>query len=316
MSTLCAANIKQLARQVGFDACGMASAEAIPQFESQLREWLQSRCHASIHFMAQHVEMRANPQLLFTNARTVISVLLGYKPSTTMQGPAKIAQYAYGEDYHEQIKRMLYQLILAIQNEYTDFEARPFVDTAPISDKLWAQKAGLGWIGRNTLLVNPTMGSYCFIGELVTSSEVDVYDTPMASRCGDCHRCVEACPNGALHKMAPISTSGSDTALSPDPSQTYLCAESCTSYNTIENRAPSLPPALHLRGYAFGCDCCQEVCPYNRQAPARVAVTAEQIAKLESLSEVDETTFKKLTKHSALNRINYTQWQRNLRSLG
>ena len=142
--------------------------------------------------------MRRDPSLLVPGAQSVIVVLLGYKPSQHMQGDARIAQYAYGEDYHERIKRMLYQLIAAIRQRYPDFEAKPCVDTVPISDKQCARRAGLGWIGRNTLLVNPSLGSYCNIGELVTLSPADRYDAPLENGCGDCRACADACPNKAL----------------------------------------------------------------------------------------------------------------------
>ena len=291
--------VKSLAREVGFDACGIAEATALSDDELHLRPWLEEGCHADMGYMAEHVEMRYDPRLLLPGAKSVIAVLLGYKPSQRMEGKAKIAQYAYGQDYHERMKGMLFQLIAAIREEYPKFEAKPCVDTVPISDRAWAVRAGLGWRGRNTLLINPELGSYCYIGELVTTYATDHYDSPIENGCGDCHRCVEACPNGCLV---------------PAPGGGYWNdARRCASYHTIENRAESLPDDVRLSGYAFGCDCCQLVCPYNIKAEARYQLGEDDKARLESLAEADESTFKKATKHMALNRIKYAQWKRNQR---
>lgn len=291
--------IKQAALKVGFDACGIAEARSLGEVEFGLNDWLLQGLHANMHFMEEHRDMRHDPSMLVPEAKSVISVLVGYKPSQTISGDVKIAQYAYGEDYHERLKRMLYQLFAAIREDYPDFEARPFVDTAPISDKLWAARAGLGWIGRNTLLITPEFGSYCFIGELVTAYETDRYDTPMPNGCGECNRCVEACPNGAISRIG-------------EQNHTAIISQKCNAYNTIENREEHLPKELNLAGYAFGCDCCQLVCPYNIKAKTRYMLTDEHKQHLESLPESDEATFKKASRHSALNRIKYAQWQRNI----
>ena len=249
--------------------------------------------------MERNAEMRRDPRLLVDGAQTVISLVLAYKPDSQMQAPAKIAQYAYGEDYHTRLKRMMFSLMAAIKERCPDFDGRPFVDTAPISDRHWAVRAGLGWIGRNTLFVHPRYGSYCFLGEIVTSAVADNYDKIYsADQCGECNRCVQACPNNA------IKTSSFGTAM--------LDARRCTSYNTIENRADTLPESLDTKGYAFGCDICQSVCPYNRQAPAVWHLNEQRRAELESLADADEATFRRLTKNSAMNRIKYPQWQRNI----
>ena len=319
--------IKQAAIEVGFDACGIAKATPLTEEEWGYDEWLSNGYQAGMAFMEQHRDMRSDPTLLVPGAKSVIVLLVGYKPSQTMQGPARIAQYAYGEDYHERIKRMLFQLITAIRDRYPDFEAKPCVDTVPISDKQWARRAGLGWIGRNTLLVNPTLGSYCNIGELVTPYPTDQYDTPIANRCGDCHACVDACPNHALsesranlfampsHSM--VTTEGSNQALT-QTTQTHvplLNVNRCASYHTIENRAETLPPDIHLSDYAFGCDICQLACPYNQSAVVRYQLTDEHKKELEELRVADPTTFKHATKHTALNRIRHSQWIRNQNNL-
>lgn len=289
--------VKQAARAVGFDACGIAEARPLAEEDFGLDAWLALGCHADMRYMAEHRDLRHDPRLLVPGARSVVSLLLGYKPSQQLSATPRIAQYAYGEDYHECVKRMLYQLIAAVREVRPDFDARPFVDTAPISDKLWAAKAGLGWIGRNTLLVNPVLGSYCFIGELVATASFDSYDAPIENRCGDCRRCVDACPN---HALMPSSQGCS------------VNANACASYHTIENRAAQLPADLKLSGYAFGCDCCQLACPYNRDAEVRYQLSEERLEQLKQLSDADEPTFKHFAKHSALNRVKYPQWQRNV----
>ena len=196
-----------------------------------------------------------------------------------------------------------------VKERYPDFDARPFVDTAPISDRHWAVRAGLGWIGRNTLFIHPHFGSYCFLGEIVTTAQVDRYDEPFRNDpCGDCRLCVDACPNKAIiDRQTKDSLQNSKSKI-----QNFLDARRCTSYNTIENRAESLPDELDTRGYAFGCDICQSVCPYNRQAPSAYHLDDERKAQLEALPDADEAVFRRFTKHSALSRIKYPQWQRNI----
>lgn len=329
--TLSSSFVKEAAIRVGFDACGIAVASPLTEEEWGYEEWLRRGYQADMAYMEQHRDKRSDPTLLVPGARSVIVLLSGYKPSQTMQdrvSGARIAQYAYGEDYHERIKRMLFQLIAAIRQRYPDFEAKPCVDTVPISDKQWARRAGLGWIGRNTLLVNPVLGSYCNIGELVTPSPADSYDTPIENRCGDCRACVAACPNHALSEsranlfvlpsQSMVTTEGSNKALTHSQinelthsSIPLLDANRCASYHTVENRAETLPPDIRLSGYAFGCDICQLVCPYNQTAEVRYTLTDERKAQLEALDDADPTAFKRLTKHTALSRIRHSQWQRN-----
>ena len=323
-----AAVVKSIAVELGFAACGIAKAERLPESEYPLEEWLARGYNADMQYMERNIEMRRDPRLLVEGARSVISLLVLYKSDRVMEGRGKIAQYAYGEDYHERLKRMMYSLMALIKERYPDFEGRPFVDTAPISDRHWAVRAGLGWIGRNTLFVHPRYGSYCFLGEIVTTSTVDCYDTPMELSvedethsgliadpqpttcispkqdssmncgCGSCRLCLDACPNKAI----TIMESGAP----------MLDARRCTSYNTIENRADRLPDELDTRGYAYGCDICQMVCPYNRHAPASFHLDDQRKAELESLTNSDDIVFSGFTKHSAMSRIKYLQWRRNV----
>lgn len=304
--TLSSSYIRHAAKAVGFDCCGVA--EAMPQhlFYQRLSRWIEMGGHAKMDYMKRNSEMRADPTLLHPGAKSVICVALGYKPSLAQKGEKRIATYAYGEDYHERVKRMLFQLSDAIRERYPEFEGKACVDTVPIADKWWAMQAGLGWIGRNTLLINPTLGSLCFLGEIVTTSTFDTYDHPVENQCGNCNLCVNACPNGALFQAATPSDS-------IEESGGYgLNAQRCTSYNTIENKDEKLPDELKTNGYVFGCDYCQKVCPYNQAAPIHDKVPEKRIEELESLAGCDETTFKRLSKHSALSRIKYAQWRRNV----
>jgi len=291
--------IKQLAAAEGFSDCGIARAERLGEEEYPLDEWLGAGCQADMHYMERNAEMRRDPRLLVDGAQTVISLVLAYKPDSQMDGSCRISQYAYGEDYHTCLKRMMFSLMAAIKEHCPDFEGRPFVDTAPISDRHWAVRAGLGWIGRNTLFVHPRYGSYCFLGEIVTSAVADNYDKMNSyNQCGECNRCVQACPNNA------IVTSRFGAAM--------VDARRCTSYNTIENRAETLPDELDTRGYVYGCDICQSVCPFNIQAPASFHLDNERQRQLEDLADADEEKFRTFSKRSALSRIKYTQWQRNI----
>ena len=294
-----AQTIKAMALRYGFDACGVAPVHRLDGIGFGLREWIDCGFHAGMAYMARNVDMRHDPRLLLPGAMSVISVLRAYKSDYTMKSAPRIAQYAFADDYHDTMKASLYALLAAIRKEYSDFQARVFVDTAPISDKLWAREAGLGWIGKNTLLVNPQYGSLCFVGEIVTTAVVDRYDTAVDDGCAACKRCVEACPNKAIVQM---------------PSSGRFCVDArrCTSYNTIENRAESLPDSLRVSGYAFGCDICQSVCPYNVDAPASVHVTEKRRIELERFSALSEEEFGKATRHTAMSRIGYMQWRRNI----
>lgn len=292
--------LKQAAAEVGFSACGVSPAEALSNNAFGLRQWLDAGFNAGMGYMENNVDKRLDPRLLVDGAASIISLLVAYKSDWQMDGKGRIAQYVFSGDYHTKVKGMLYRLTEILSERYPSFEARAFVDTAPISDKHWAVRAGLGWIGKNTLLINPDLGSFCFIGELVTTAIMDHYDKPLSNAgCDDCRKCVDACPNGAL-------------VLREANGAYMLDANRCTSYNTIENREATLPDELVTRGFVFGCDICQQVCPYNQQAPVAVSVSEEERKMLKELAQADESTFKKASKNSALSRIKYSQWRRNV----
>ena len=300
-NTISAAAVKAAALAVGFDACGIARVAVLDDFSKSLSRWIASGRNAEMHFMEQYDTLRCNPAAMVEGAESVICLLAAYNPTQLMDTDGKVARYAYGEDYHERLKRMQYQMIALLKEQYPSFEGRPCVDSAPIAEKHWAVRAGLGWIGRNTLLVNSDYGSWVNLGEIVTSSVVDQYDSPMADGCGECCRCVKACPNHAL--IADGQVDNHDAYM--------LDARRCASYHTIENPDDHLPDDIRLSGYIFGCDICQLACPYNQQAATRLEISDERLQQLQSLATCDAPTFKKIARHSALRRIKFTQLQRN-----
>lgn len=281
------------ALKVGFDDCGVASLEAIPLFMQRYSLWLKNGFNADMSYLEKYLHQRENPRMLMEEGMSVVSVVLSYNPPELLQNTStKVARYAYWDDYHKVLKQKLWNLIAEIKEDYPSFEAKPFVDTAPISDKVFALKAGLGWIGKNTQLISPRWGSFVNIGEIICNAESD-YPIPMESQCGECELCIKSCPNGALSELG-------------------LDARKCTSYNTIENRADNLPEKLKTKGFSFGCDICQEVCPKNMHIPVahRNDSRKEDLLLLENCSEKE---FKKLTKNSAMDRISYSQWRRNIK---
>ena len=233
--------VKRIAIEVGFDACGIARADALTDSEYPLRQWLDRGWHGDLQYMERNIDKRMDPRLLLPGARTVICLVSAYGPPEAGRTDG-VAAYAQHREYHTELKHMLFDL-----RQRLGIEAKACCDTVPISDKHWAARAGLGWIGRHTLLVTPKWGSWVNLGELVTTMECDQYDTSLPSRCTECNLCVEACPNG-------------DIAAEGAP---MIDVRRCTAYYTTHNPKP-LPPGIDSRGYTLGCDICQLACPYNR----------------------------------------------------
>lgn len=243
------AEIKQAASAVGFDACGVARAAALTDDEYPLREWLRRGWHDGLDYMERNVEKRMDPRQLLPGARSVICCVSAYQPPEEVESEewkeeneGLVAAYARGREYHEVVKDMLFDL-----RQWLGIDGKVCCDTVPISDKHWAARAGLGWIGRHTLLVTPQWGSWVNLGEIVTAEECDQYDEPVARGCADCSLCVDACPNGAL-------------AADGTP---MLDVRRCTAYYTTHQQRP-IPPEVDARGYIKGCDLCQLACPWNR----------------------------------------------------
>lgn len=243
--------LKRLAREAGFDLAGVARADALETARERLLEWLGRDCHGEMLWMAREPEKRADPRLLFPGAKTVLSVALNYyTPHEHFATPdaGKISRYAWGDDYHEVVKDKLITLLERIKAEFPGADGKACVDTAPILEKAWAAAAGLGWIGKHTNLITRELGSWVFLGELILDIEAEDYDEPAEDHCGTCTACIAACPTGAITEPYVV-----DSNL-------------CISYATIEHRGDELPEAVagRLEGWLYGCDICQDVCPWNR----------------------------------------------------
>lgn len=295
--------IKELSSELGFLGCGISKAAHLDDDRQRLALWLKDGKHAEMSYMENHFEKRLNPSILVEGATTVISLLYNYYPKHQQQkGVPKISKYAYGEDYHFVVKDKMYELVNQIQKKTGHFSYRVFVDSAPVLEKSWAAKAGLGWIGKNTLLIHPQKGSYFFLAEIICNLDCEA-DVPMHSYCGTCTRCIDACPTQAI--VAPY----------------VLDANKCISYLTIElkNNSPNLSD-YPVDGWIFGCDICQDVCPWNRFSsphseprfyPDSLLLTLDKL----TWKQMDEASFNKTFKRSPISRATYTGMMRNLSRL-
>ena len=249
--SISAEEIKAMAKSLGFDKVGIVPAEALTDEARDLREWLGLGFHGKMEYMARDPEQRADPRLLLPSARSVVCVALNYyRPERHSDDPSigKISRYAWGDDYHEVLRDKLKSLLAWIRESEPEAEGRICVDSAPMMDKAWAVRAGFGWIGKHTNLITKEMGSWVFLGELLLSIELEYDSTIEPDHCGKCTACIDACPTGAI--VGPYR----------------LDATHCISYATIELRDESLPEtvASHLDNWIFGCDICQDVCPWSR----------------------------------------------------
>ena len=293
--------IKAEAGSLGFSACGVAPAGPLPQaVAEQYRRWLDAGCQADMAYLANNLEKRLNPQLLVEGARTVVSLAMNYYTDEALspEGYA-FARYARGRDYHDLMRERLRMLMSALSlEEYVD--GRPFCDTAPVDERYWAVRSGLGWQGRSGQLIIPQAGTYFFLGELIICRDVDHYDTPMSSRCGNCRRCLDACPTGALL--------GDGT----------LDARRCLSYLTIEHRGDFPEQVGEEMGQCvYGCDRCAEVCPWNRFARVTSERDFHPSEALRSMTADDWANltveqYRALFKGSAVKRAKYEGLRRNI----
>ncbi len=299
--------IKAKAIELGFDACGIARAEYLEEDATRLEEWLRAGYHGKMGYMENYREKRTDPRKLVEGAQSVISVIMNYFPrrSCTPDNPGipVLSKYAYGTDYHFVIKERLKDLLSYIQQESPGTRGRPFVDSAPVLDRAWAVKAGLGWIGKNANLIHPTIGSFVFIGELIIDLPLTYNAETVKDYCGSCRKCIDACPTGAI--IAPKQIDGTK----------------CISYQTIELRDEidaEIRPHLHDR--VFGCDICQDVCPWNSSAKPHEIKELEASDKLLSFSADDwytmeKPTFRKVFKNSAVQRAGYKKLKMTLSTL-
>jgi epoxyqueuosine reductase len=298
--------IKNKARELGFLDCGISKADFLAEEEPRMTEWLRQEMHGEMGYMERNLGKRLDPRLLVENARSVISVLLNYFPSekqTDLEAPV-LSKYAYGVDYHFVMKEKLAELLKFIQSGIAPCSGRCFVDSAPVLDRAWAARAGLGWIGKNTNLISTQHGSFFFIGELLIDLDLPPDNRLVRNHCGNCTRCIDACPTKAL--VAPY----------------VLDARRCISYQTIEKRG-EIDPELSgkFENRVFGCDICQDVCPWNLKSEPHNELAFGPNQKLMELTriewtEMDEEKFNELFGKSAVKRTKYEGLKRNLRFLG
>lgn len=291
--------IKRKALELGFSAVGISKVDFLKKESQLLKKWLENGYHGEMQYMENHFEKRTNPGILVEGAKSVISVLYNYFPKDQQRKDTyQISKYAYGKDYHYVLKEKLHQLHDFINNEIHETNGRAFVDSAPVMDKVWAAKSGLGWIGKNTNLISKKLGSFVFIGELIIDLELDV-DAPVKDYCGNCKQCIDACPTNAL-----------------TPYQ--LDARKCISYLTIEKKG-EIPNEFKGKwnDWIFGCDICQDVCPWNNKAmphsESQFKITDElKNLEKEKWENLDQSTFKKTFKNSPIQRTRFEGLKRNI----
>lgn len=294
--------IKQQAYSLGFDACGICRATDSGE-EARYRQWISENGHAGMDYMARNIDKRLDPRLLVEGARSVVSVALNYYPHRKLPDEVpQFAYYAYGRDYHEVVRGKLRQLFDWIKERVPAVTGRYFSDSAPVLERFWAAQAGLGFIGKNTLLIIPGKGSFFFLGELIIDIELD-YDSPVSQNCGKCRRCLDACPTGAIEQPHRLN------------------ARKCISWQTIENRgeiSPDIVPLLHNNVY--GCDICQKVCPWNHYSrphttSALMPSEAFMALDLQQLRSMDEEDYRALFRHSAVKRAKFSGLKRNAEAI-
>jgi epoxyqueuosine reductase len=293
--------VKSIAKSLGFSFCGISKAEQLQEEARNLEKWLKSGMHGKMAYMENHFDMRTDPRKLVPGAKSVVSLLYNYyaEDSNLNKESPKISKYAWGEDYHIVIKEKLFNYFSELKKSIGALEGRVFVDSAPVMDKVWAKKSGLGWIGKNTNLINKNQGSFFFIAELIIDLEL-ISDGPIKDYCGTCTKCIDSCPTEAI--VAPYVVNGSK----------------CISYFTIELKE-EIPTSWKGKfdDWSFGCDVCQQVCPWNRfSKPHKEPLfnpsnDLEQLEKKEWI-EMTEDTFKKVFGKSAIKRTGYKGIKRNI----
>ncbi len=295
--------IKKTATALGFEHCGIAKAQLLDADALRLEQWLHKGMHGTMQYMENNFDLRVDPTKLVPGAQSVITLIKNYYPSQ-QQNPdsPKISKYAFGKDYHDVIRANLYELLTLIKEEIGDIHGRGFVDSAPVLERTWAQKSGLGWVGKNGNLINKQSGSFYFIATLITDLELQ-YDDPFSKDyCGSCTRCIDACPTDAIL---------------PDK---VVDGSKCISYFTIELKELLIPDEMKgkFENWMFGCDTCQDVCPWNRFSKPTTEINFTPIPEILNLStkeweSMSEENFKKNFRDSPLSRTKFKGIQRNLK---
>jgi epoxyqueuosine reductase len=295
--------VKEFARQLGFDYCGIAKAGKLDEDARRLEAWLNAGMHGKMQYMENYFDLRTDPSKLVPGAKSVITLLMNYYPSQSQfENAPKIAKYAYGKDYHEVIRAKLKELLAMMREEIGEINGRGFVDSAPVLERSWATRSGLGWIGKNGNLINKQSGSFFFIATLIVDVEL-VHDDPYAKDfCGNCRRCIEACPTDAILENKVIDGS------------------KCISYYTIELKDALLPDAMKdkFANWMFGCDTCQDVCPWNRFSKPHSEKEFTPLPQVLNFStdnweELTEESFRQIFKSSPIKRTKFEGIKRNLK---
>lgn len=296
--------VKATAQKLGFDYCGISKAEFLAEEAPRLENWLKNQQHGKMSYMENHFDKRLDPTKLVPGAKSVISLLYNYYPEKDLarEGEFKVAKYAYGKDYHFVIKDKLKTFISSLQEQIGDIEGRVFVDSAPVMERQWAAKSGLGWVGKHTLLINKEQGSYFFLAELILDIDLTP-DGPIKDYCGTCTRCVDACPTDAI-----------------TPYQ--LDASKCISYLTIELK-DEIPAEFSgkMENWIFGCDICQDVCPWNRFSKPHQESSFDPHQQLGEMSrenwqELTREIFQEIFRKSAVKRTKMEGLVRNIKMAG
>ena len=294
-------SIKAEAKRLGFLSCGISKAEFLEEEAPRLESWLHNNMHGNMHYMENNFDKRLDPTLLVEGSKSVISLTYNYYPKKVLKSDStfKISKYAYGKDYHHVLKNKLKQLLNVMKDKFGSFEGRVFVDSAPILERAWAKKSGLGWIGKNTNLINKQSGSFFFLAEIIVDLELN-YDNTITDHCGSCTACIDACPTNAIYEPYKLD------------------ASRCISYYTIELKESfSSNLSSDFKDWIFGCDICQDVCPWNRFSKANDEVLFETITEISNFNKADwidltEETFKKVFQESPIKRSKFKGLKRNI----
>ena len=293
--------IREEAKRLGFLDCGFSKVRSLDEHESRCMDWINHGHHATMDYMERNIDKRLDPALLVDGAKTVISLLYNYYTNEALTGsPLKISKYAYGKDYHDVVKEKLRLLDQFIRTQVGEVSQRCFVDSAPVLERAWAQNSGLGWIGKNSCLISRKHGSFFFIAEIITSLELEATPQKVNDYCGSCQRCIEACPTQAI---------------TPDKT---INSNRCISFQTIENKGDiSAELKGKFQNNIFGCDICQDVCPWNRKASQHSEPLFHLSESIKTMAEegwqkLDEETFKWLFKGSAVKRAKFSGLRRNI----
>lgn len=294
--------VKKIAARLGFDFCGISKAQMLDEDARRLESWLNKGYHGTMSYMENHFDMRIDPGKLVPGAKSVITLMINYFPSTRQRADAPgVSKYAYGNDYHDIIRTKLKLLLQELKDTIGDIHGRGFVDSAPVLERTWAKRSGLGWVGRNGNLINKKQGSFFFIATLITDLDLIADDPFTADYCGTCRRCIDACPTEAISEDKVINGSR------------------CVSYFTIELKDMLIPDEMKgkFSNWMFGCDTCQDVCPWNRFSKPATETAFRPIPEILNFSLMEwesltEESFKKIFRSSALKRSKFSGIQRNL----